>query len=41
MDCLTPGTLSVEAEPLWKTFSGRIDKVEVRVDGICKQCLNL
>ena len=41
MDCLTPGTLNVEADSLWKTFSGRIDKVEVRVDGICKNCLRM
>ena len=41
MDCLTPGTLNVEAESLWKTFPGRIDKVEVRVDGICKNCLRM
>lgn len=41
MDCLTPGTLNVEADSLWKTFPGRIDKVEVRVDGICKNCLRI
>ncbi len=41
MDCLSPGSLHVEAEPLWKTFPGQIDKVEVRVDGICKHCLQL
>ncbi len=39
MDCLNPGSLSVETEALWKTFPGRIDKVEVRVDGVCKNCL--
>lgn len=39
MDCLNPGSLHVESEPLWQNFSGRIDKVEVRVDGICKNCL--
>ncbi len=39
MDCLMPGSLNVETDALWKTFSGRIDKVEVRVDGICKNCL--
>jgi Fur family ferric uptake transcriptional regulator len=39
MDCLDPESLSVETEPLWKTFPGRIEKVEVRVDGICKNCL--
>ena len=39
MDCLNPQSLTVESDPLWKTFPGRIDKVEVRVDGICKNCL--
>ena len=40
MDCLTPESLNVDANTLWKTFPGRIDKVEVRVDGICKNCMN-
>lgn len=39
MDCLTPDSLNVDSQGLWKTFPGRIDKVEVRVDGICKNCL--
>ena len=39
MDCLTPGILDVDTRFLLKTFTGRIDKVEVRVDGICKECL--
>lgn len=39
MDCLDPEILSVDDTPLWKTFPGQIDKVEVRVDGICKNCL--
>ena len=38
MDCLTPESLMVDMAPLWKTFTGRIDKVEVRIDGICKNC---
>jgi Fur family ferric uptake transcriptional regulator len=38
MDCLNPESLVVDTEPLWKTFPGRIDKVEVRIDGICKNC---
>ena len=40
MDCLNPESLSVETDTIQKTFPGRIDKVEVRVDGICKNCLN-
>jgi len=39
MDCLTPESLQVDPGALWKTFPGRIDKVEVRVDGVCKNCL--
>ena len=38
MDCLNPESLTVNTDPLRKTFPGRIDKVEVRVDGICKNC---
>ncbi len=38
MDCLNPESLVIDTEPLWKTYPGRIDKVEVRIDGICKNC---
>jgi Fur family ferric uptake transcriptional regulator len=41
MDCLDPESLDVDAGPLWKTFPGQIDRVEVRVDGICKNCLRV
>lgn len=40
MDCLNPQSLSVETDAIQKFFPGRIDKVEVRVDGICKNCLS-
>jgi Fur family ferric uptake transcriptional regulator len=40
MDCLNPESMNIETGHLWKTFPGRIDKVEVRVDGVCKNCLN-
>jgi Fur family transcriptional regulator, ferric uptake regulator len=39
MDCLSPESLTIDIDALLKTFPGRIDKVEVRVDGICKDCL--
>ncbi len=39
MDCLNPESLSIETDAIQKTFPGRIDKVEVRMDGICKNCL--
>ena len=38
MDCLNPESIVVDTEPLWKTYPGRIDKVEIRIDGICKNC---
>jgi Fur family ferric uptake transcriptional regulator len=38
MDCLNPESLNIDTDTLWKTFPGRIDKVEIRVDGICKNC---
>ena len=40
MDCLSPESLSVDMDALLKTFPGQIEKVEVRVDGICKNCGN-
>jgi Fur family ferric uptake transcriptional regulator len=39
MDCLNPESLTIDIDALLQTFPGRIDKVEVRVDGICKDCL--
>jgi Fur family ferric uptake transcriptional regulator len=41
MDCLNPESLNVDTDPLWRSFPGQIDKVEVRVDGICKNCLRV
>jgi len=38
MDCLSPESIIVDTKPLLKTYPGRIDKVEVRIDGICKNC---
>ena len=38
MDCLSPESLIVDMETLLKTFPGQIEKVEVRIDGTCKNC---
>lgn len=38
MDCLSPESIVADTEPLWKTYPGRIDKVDIRIDGICKIC---
>jgi Fur family ferric uptake transcriptional regulator len=40
MDCLSPDSMHLEKNSFIKTFPGRIEKVEIRVDGICKNCLN-
>ena len=39
MDCLNPESLTINVNPLSQTFPGQIDKVEIRVDGICKNCM--
>jgi Fur family ferric uptake transcriptional regulator len=41
MDCLNPQSLDVNTDPLLKTFPGQIDSIEIRVDGICKNCLRM
>lgn len=40
MDCLSPESLNVDMEDFIRTFPGQVEKVEVRVDGICKNCGN-
>ncbi len=39
IDCLTPDSLSVDADQLRKTFAGEIARIEILVEGICKKCL--
>ncbi|MBU1194777.1 MAG: transcriptional repressor [Proteobacteria bacterium] len=39
MDCLSPETISIQMNEFSKNFPGRIDKFEMRMDGICKNCL--
>jgi len=39
MDCLSPESLNVEFNRFEDTFPGRIDKLEMRLDGVCKNCL--
>lgn len=39
MECLNPESLHLDIKPLNRTFPGLIDNVEVRLDGICKNCL--
>ena len=41
MDCLNAESIVINDDSLRKSFPGEIEKVEVRVDGICKNCLKL
>ena len=39
MDCLAPESMDVEFGRFLENFPGKIDKLEIRLDGICKNCL--
>jgi len=39
LQCLHPGSLKVDLRGIKRSFTGKIQGVEVRVDGICKNCL--
>jgi len=39
LECLKPGSLSVDLAGLSERFPGRIDKAEIRLDGVCADCL--
>lgn len=39
MDCLNPGSIDLSSDMLQKTFTGQIDRIEIRVDGVCSSCL--
>lgn len=39
MECLSPGSPLVDMAPLESTFAGMVERVEIRLDGICETCL--
>ena len=39
LECLNPLSLNVDLQPMQRTFPGVIKNVEVRVDGVCKNCI--
>ena len=39
LQCLEPGSLKVDLRGIKRSFTGEIQGVAVRVDGICKNCL--
>ena len=41
MDCLRPESITINLGALRRIFTGQIEKVAVRVDGVCKKCLRV
>jgi Fur family ferric uptake transcriptional regulator len=39
LQCLQPGSLKMDLRGIKRSFAGEIQGVEVRIDGICKNCL--
>lgn len=39
MECLSPDSLVVRSENLLKYFSGTVSRIEVRVEGLCRNCV--
>ena len=40
LECLNPQSLNVDLKLMQRTFPGVIQNVAVRVDGVCKNCLD-
>ncbi len=40
MECLDPAGLKLDWQALEESFPGAVDKVEIRVDGTCRNCLD-
>ena len=38
MECLSPDQINLDTQPLTRSFLGLIERVEVRIDGICEDC---
>ncbi|UCG04883.1 MAG: transcriptional repressor [Desulfobacterales bacterium] len=41
LECLNPRSLYIDMQPMKQTFPGLIENVEVRIDGVCKNCLRI
>lgn len=41
MECLKPRSVDFDMETFSRTFPGEVQKVEIRIDGVCKTCLKL
>ncbi|MCU0586933.1 MAG: transcriptional repressor [Syntrophobacteraceae bacterium] len=41
MECLAPEAVNVDTRSLERTFPALIQKVEIRLDGVCRSCLKI
>jgi Fur family ferric uptake transcriptional regulator len=41
INCLNPNSISMDITAFEHMFPGKIDNVEIRVDGVCKKCLEM
>jgi Fur family transcriptional regulator, ferric uptake regulator len=39
LECLHPQSLALDLDPMQRSFPGLIENIEIRVDGICKNCI--
>jgi Fur family ferric uptake transcriptional regulator len=39
MECLNPKSITVDVNTIQSTYPALIERVEVRLDGVCKTCL--
>lgn len=39
IECLPPESLHLDVEALVRTFPGLLERIEIRLDGVCKNCL--
>lgn len=39
IECLNPQSLVLDTSTLQRTYPGMIENVEIRVDGVCKNCM--
>lgn len=41
MECLKSEILDLDMDSFERTFTGEVQKVEIRIDGVCKNCLKV
>ena len=40
MDCLEADTIKLKFDGLKKQYTGEVQNIEIRIDGVCRRCLN-